>query len=130
MFRPIPSSELVDNSPSGMNRTIATNVLPQQNISEFALTDISRPQNEHHQSQAAGHIEATQQAHPHSLIDFSSLNTTNPLNIGRPSSAMIPATTAMSVSPAMSLNFHIGNFIFFFISSSMSLVCLSVTVSK
>lgn len=110
MFRPIPSSELADNSSNNLSRPVATNALSQQNISEFALSDISRPQNEHRQSQAARHIETTQQTHPHSLMDFSSLNTTNPLNIGRPSSASVPATTAMSVSPAMSLNFHIGSF--------------------
>lgn len=110
MFRPIPSSELVDDSPNSMNRSVVTNVLPQQNITEFALADISQPQNEHRQSQASGHIEPTHQTHPHSLMDFSSLNTTYPVNMGRPSSATMPVTTAMSVSPAMSLNFHIGNF--------------------
>ncbi|OZC05017.1 hypothetical protein X798_08010 [Onchocerca flexuosa] len=108
MFRPIPSSELVDNSSNSLNRSVATNVLPQQNIAEFALSDISRSQNEHRQSQTTDHIEATQQAHPHSFMDFSALNATNSLNIGRPSSATVPATTAMSISPAMSLNFHIG----------------------
>lgn len=111
MFRPIPSSELVDNSSNSLNRSVATNVLPQQNIAEFALSDISRSQNEHRQSQTTGHIEATQQAHPHSFMDFSALNTTNPLNSGRPSSATVPATTAMSISPAMSLNFHIGSLV-------------------
>uniref|UniRef100_A0A915PHZ1 Zinc finger protein n=1 Tax=Setaria digitata TaxID=48799 RepID=A0A915PHZ1_9BILA len=108
MFRPIPPSELVDSSSNNLNRPVTTNVLPQQNISEFTLTNISRTQNEHRQPQTAGHVEATQQTHQHSLMDFSSLNTTNSLNIGRPSSATVPATTAMSVSPAMSLNFHIG----------------------
>lgn len=110
MFRPIRPSELVDNSPSS---PISSSILPLQNASDFTVTDISRPQNEHRQPQTGEHVGTSQQTHPHSLMDFSSLNTTNSLSIGRPSSAIVPATTAMSVSPAMSLNFHIGNVFIF-----------------
>ncbi|VDM95885.1 unnamed protein product [Thelazia callipaeda] len=104
MFRPIPSSELEPSD--NLSLSVASNALPQQNA-EFSLNHISQSQSEHRLPRTDGHAETSQQSQQ-SLVDFSSLNTTNSLNIGRPSSATMPPTAAMSVSPAMSLNFHIG----------------------
>ncbi|VDN25935.1 unnamed protein product, partial [Gongylonema pulchrum] len=116
IFRPIPASELVDKSSSSLNGPVPTGTsqLNSQNAPDFSSSDISQLRNENHRAPAGEHVSGTQQTHPHSLMDFSSLLTSNSLNPGRPSSAVVPATTAMPVSPAMSLNFHIGNVYFIF----------------
>lgn len=41
------------------------------------------------------------------MLDFASINTMGNVT-GRPSSAMLPHTSAINLSPTMSLNLHLG----------------------
>uniref|UniRef100_A0A915B6E5 EOR-1 n=1 Tax=Parascaris univalens TaxID=6257 RepID=A0A915B6E5_PARUN len=102
MFRPIQSSELMDNSPS----SLPSNVMHTDNSNDFVLSEMGNITNED-QSIAPRGPQQHQQGQQQVMLDFASMNTMGNVT-GRPSSAMLPHTSAINLSPTMSLNLHLG----------------------
>ncbi|VDK57368.1 unnamed protein product [Anisakis simplex] len=108
MFRPISSTDLLDttSNPNPLHPAIITDNSNMNNTSQtqFVIRSDINQDNQHISSN-----QSNQQQQQQIMIDLATINTMNNANAnGRPSSAMLPQSSAINLSPTMSLNFQLG----------------------